>query len=86
MSRKPPLSAFSEVVDERRRWTPDWYSWLSDIEEPRKFAALPKQPVVGMEFDISDCNTATWGAVATGGGTTSAKIRWNGTNWTVLGI
>jgi hypothetical protein len=24
------LDPFSEVVDERRRWTPPWYSWLSD--------------------------------------------------------
>lgn len=26
-----PLDPFSEVVDERRRWTPDWYSWFTDV-------------------------------------------------------
>lgn len=28
---KPLLSAFSEVVDVNRRWTPDWYSWLQSL-------------------------------------------------------
>lgn len=27
-----PLDPFSEVVDERRRWNPEWYSWLKDLE------------------------------------------------------
>jgi hypothetical protein len=26
-----PLSAFSEVVDVTRRWTPDWYRWLTEL-------------------------------------------------------
>jgi hypothetical protein len=28
---KPPLDPFSEVVDERRRWNPEWYSWLTGV-------------------------------------------------------
>jgi len=28
-----PLDPFSEVVDERRRWTPDWYGWLQDTTQ-----------------------------------------------------
>lgn len=27
-----PLDQYSEVVDERRRWTPDWYTWLQDVD------------------------------------------------------
>lgn len=26
-----PLDPFSEVVDERRRWTPDWYGWITQL-------------------------------------------------------
>jgi len=26
-----PLDPYSEVVDNRRRWQPDWYSWLQDL-------------------------------------------------------
>jgi hypothetical protein len=32
MSIKPILSPFSEVLDPNRRWTPDWYSWLGDLQ------------------------------------------------------
>lgn len=28
---REPLDPFSEVVDERRRWTPDWYAWLKEF-------------------------------------------------------
>lgn len=27
-----PLDPHSEVVDERRRWLPDWYGWLTELE------------------------------------------------------
>lgn len=38
-------------------------------------------------YNVSDANTATWGAVALGGGSTHAKVRWGsgGTDWTVEG-
>jgi hypothetical protein len=39
----------------------------------------------GEEFDITDCNTATWGATAAGGGSNHVLVRYNGTNWTVVG-
>jgi hypothetical protein len=39
----------------------------------------------GQEYNIRDCNTAIWGAIASGGGTNHVKVRFNGTNWTVLG-
>lgn len=56
------------------------------------FAALPGQagvtiatPIEGMEYNITDCNTATWGATAAGGGSNHVSVRYNGTNWTVTG-
>ena len=51
------------------------------------FASLPT-PIEGMEFDITDgTNSLAWGAVATNTGThtTHYKVRYNGTNWTVMG-
>jgi len=44
-------------------------------------------PVDGMEYDIIDDNSAgTFGATSSGGGTRHARVRYNGTNWTVMGI
>jgi len=74
-----------------------WQSSFSFINcnnpsEAFAFAYLPGQPgtsitaVEGMQFDISDCNAATWGAIAAGGGSTHARVRYNGTKWTVIGI
>ncbi len=39
----------------------------------------------GDEFDISNSNTATWGATAAGGGSSRVRVRYNGTNYTVVG-
>jgi Pectate lyase superfamily protein len=39
----------------------------------------------GDEFDITDSNTATWGATVAGGGSNRIRMRYNGTNWTVMG-
>jgi hypothetical protein len=49
------------------------------------FANLPSPAQDGMEYNISNSNTATWGATAAGGGTNHVKVRYNGTNWTVMG-
>lgn len=56
------------------------------------YADLPGQAGVymtpaieGMEYDIINSNSSVWGATASGGGTTHAKVRYNGTNWTVVG-
>lgn len=52
------------------------------------FAQLPTGGNVfeGDEFSISDSTTATWGAnVTTGGGPNRVLVRYNGTNWTVVG-
>lgn len=49
------------------------------------FAALPSSPVVGDTANISDSNTATWGANVAAGGSNHILARWNGSNWTVVG-
>jgi hypothetical protein len=51
------------------------------------FAQLPTggNGFEGDEFNISDSNTATWGATATGGGSNHVLVRYNGSNWTVVG-
>jgi len=40
----------------------------------------------GDEFTIRDSTTATWGATVSGSGTNHALVRYNGTNWTVVGV
>lgn len=54
-----PLDPFSEVVDERRRWTPDWYSWLTDLSQP------PQTAISNLTGDV----------VATGPGSAAATIQ-----------
>jgi hypothetical protein len=39
----------------------------------------------GDEFNITDSNTATWGATAAGSGSNNVLVRWNGSVWTVVG-
>lgn len=39
----------------------------------------------GDEFNISDSNTAAWGVTAAGSGSNHVLVRWNGSNWTVVG-
>lgn len=40
----------------------------------------------GDEFNVSDSSTATWGATVAGLGSTHGLVRWNGSNWTLVGI
>ncbi len=65
----------------------------ASVQSGMNFADLPGQtsvqqpgPITGMQYDITNCNTAVWGATAAGGGSTLARVRYNGTNWTVMGI
>jgi Pectate lyase superfamily protein len=39
----------------------------------------------GYEYDVSDSDVSSWGGSPIGGGSTHAKVRYNGTNWTVMG-
>lgn len=55
----------------------------------RTFATLPVVAAAdaGLLCTISNSSTATWGAnVTAGGGANNAAVRWNGTNWTVVGV
>lgn len=49
------------------------------------YANRPTSPVTGELANISDSNTATWGATVAGGGANKILARYNGTNWTVVG-
>jgi hypothetical protein len=73
---------------------PDWSNEGGRIHEfvrstPFAFSELPTASTwkaEGLTLPISDSLTATWGAnVTTGGGSNHVAIRWNGTNWTVIG-
>jgi len=51
------------------------------------FASLPATPFDGQLANISDGSTQVWGANETTGlGAFKTLLRWNGTNWTVVGI
>jgi len=53
------------------------------------FSQLPSgagNVLEGDEFNISNANTAAWGAIVSGSGGNHALVRWNGSNWTVVGI
>jgi hypothetical protein len=50
------------------------------------FASRPSSPSTGDLCNISDSNTATWGATVAGSGSNHVLARWNGSNWTVVGV
>jgi hypothetical protein len=50
------------------------------------FANLPGAPTEGDLAQISDSNTNSWGANIAGSSIYRVLARWNGTNWTVVGI
>lgn len=50
------------------------------------FSTLPTA-AAGVLVNISDANTITWGAnITVGNGTHNVLARYNGSNWTVVGI
>lgn len=66
-------TAFLKNCNEKQLWT---------------FSQLPTggNLLEGDEFDITDANTTTWGAnVTSGGGSSRIRVRYNGTNLTVMG-
>ena len=56
------------------------------IDPQYTFANRPVNPNIGKTCNFSDSTTATWGATITGTGSNKVLGRWNGTNWTVVGI
>ncbi len=62
---------------------PTWMTALSTYT----FTTLPASPATGTLVNISDSTTVTWGATITVGlGLNNVLARYNGTNWTVVGI
>jgi hypothetical protein len=59
--------------------------WQQIFASEVAFASLPSSPTVGMLANVSDSNTATWGANISGSGSNHVQGRWNGSNWTVVG-
>lgn len=49
------------------------------------FANLTATPFTGMLANVSDSNTATWGATVAAGGANHVLARFNGSVWTVVG-
>lgn len=49
-------------------------------------ANLPGTVSYQDEHDVSDASSPAWGATVVGGGSSSAVVQWNGSNWTVVGI
>lgn len=39
----------------------------------------------GYDFNVSDSDVSSWGGSPVGGGSTHAKVRYSGANWTVMG-
>lgn len=56
------------------------------IATETKYANRPATPAVGMLCNFSDSNTATWGATIAEGGANKVCGRYNGHNWTVVGV
>ncbi len=62
--------------------------WKVRSYEPAEIqvAALPVAPPIGAQFDVSNSSVVIWGAPVVGGGGNRVRVRWNGANYTVMGI
>lgn len=85
-----PLDPSTEVLDERRRWTPDWYGWLRDLLDPPLLgtftvAALPPVATVkkGARALVTDANATTFASIVAGGGANTVPVYSDGTNWRI---
>lgn len=85
-----PRDPFSEVVDERRRWTPDWYSWLTELiafvsPPPVVVAQLPSAASAGAGTRrfVTDATATTFMSVVVGGGSNKVPVVSDGTNWRI---
>lgn len=81
-----PLDPFSEVVDERRRWTPEWYSWLSELAPiVSTVAGLPPAAQnAGVRAFVIDGNPPfTFMSTVNGGGSAKAPVYSDGVVWRI---
>jgi len=69
----------------RVRYTNGNWNVIHGVRTQITFAQRNTSPAIGEQYNISDSSTNTWGAPVSGGGTLPVLMRWNGTNWTVVG-
>jgi hypothetical protein len=84
--RTRALDPYSEVVDEGRRFTPEWYSFISAIKQIGTFADLPRgqgNVFPGDRAFITDSTTNVFGAITTGGGAFGVPVYFDGNSWKV---
>jgi hypothetical protein len=77
------LDPFSEVVNEGRRWTPDWYSFISTINRVGTVIDLPKGVPSGERAFVTDATAATFGSAVAGGGAIAVPVYFDGSVWRV---
>jgi hypothetical protein len=90
------LDPFSEVVDEDRRWTPEWYSFIATVNRVGKVVDLPAAPptdpalpkpvvfaTLGDRAFVIDAASIGFGNVVTSGGTNAVPVYFDGAVWRV---
>lgn len=84
-----PRDAFSEVVDERRRWTPEWYSFLQELTNrvaPPVFTTANLPPAAsypGLRLFVTDATATTFMSTLVGGGSNKVPVVSDGTVWKI---
>ncbi len=87
-----PVGTYSHLFMRNVQFdNPDWSHVVAGViceyigAPPFTFSTLPAASE-GLLMNITDSTTATWGATVAGSGGNKAYVRWNGSNWTVVGI
>ena len=85
-----PRDQMSEVVDTKRRFTPEWYTWLQEFVTfvaPLEctVAQLPSPTSVGVGARrfVTDSTSVTFLAVVAGGGSNKVPVVSDGTSWLI---
>lgn len=93
--RTRALDPASEVVDESRRWTPEWYTFISSVSLVGKVIDLPinrvdpitGQPIrvvdVGARALVTDATAVTFGTGVLGGGSNTVPVYFDGLVWRI---
>jgi len=63
-----------------------WTFNAAHVPKSGTYANRPGSPATGTIYNVTDSNTAIWGATIAGGGANNVLGRYNGTNWTVMGM
>ena len=58
MTIEAPLDPFAEVVDERRKWRPDWYSWLARLVAATNTADVASMAAAVAATPLAPCLVA----------------------------